>query len=118
MENHERKIDVSYYDHSDYYTKSLQRLSDRGNPFQKYRIEKVSKIYLPSKNERVLDLGCGWGTLTFALAPFSEKIIDLDFSKKSIEICNQLARQQKIKIFNSFVRMHTIQGFQPKASMP
>ena len=67
-----------------------QALIDRAGYFQKYRISKVLQIYTPSKNERVLDLGCGLGTFCFAVAPFCQDVTGLDYSRKSINLCNQL----------------------------
>ena len=62
-------------------------------PFQKYRVDKVLQIYEPGPEERVLDLGCGWGTFCWALGPRVAEIVGLDFSQKSIELCeDRLAR--------------------------
>jgi len=77
-----------YYDTSKYYNNDV--FTDLKSPFQKYRISKVFQIYTPTKRERVLDLGCGWGTFCFAAAPTCDLITGVDYSEKSIALCNKL----------------------------
>ena len=78
-----------FYDESKYFDKK-ETFTDLKSPFQKYRVLKVFQIYTPSKEERVLDLGCGWGTFCFAAAPICKEVTGIDFSKKSIDLCNKL----------------------------
>jgi cyclopropane fatty-acyl-phospholipid synthase-like methyltransferase len=92
--SHKEKIDSKYYDEHMFspgagydFMKSLD------TPFQKYRIQKVLQIYTPNRDERVLDLGCGWGTFCFYLAPLCKNITGLDFSKKSIELCQEFSKK-------------------------
>ena len=91
-----QKIDKEFYDQSDYFDNKGDILTDLNTPFQKYRISNVTKIYTPDKSDRVLDIGCGWGTFEFVLAPSVKEIVGLDFSEKSIEICNELLAQKQL----------------------
>jgi cyclopropane fatty-acyl-phospholipid synthase-like methyltransferase len=91
-----RKVDRDYYDSSGYFQEGTAHLTDSGSPFQRYRIAKVTEIYDPGPSERVVDLGCGWGTFGFALAPRVAEVVGVDFSRRSIEICEQRLRQQPI----------------------
>ena len=79
------RIDAAYYDRSEYFEAS--HLADLDSPFQRYRVRKVLAIYDPFPGERVLDLGCGWGTFEWMLAPRVIEIVGVDFSAKSIEMC-------------------------------
>jgi len=89
----EERIGREFYDGSDYFEGGTEHLQDLDSPFQKYRVEKVLQIYEPGPEERVLDLGCGWGTFCWALGPRVAKIVGVDFSQKSIELCeDRLAR--------------------------
>ncbi len=57
--------------------------------FQRYRVGKVLEIYDPGPEERVVDLGCGWGTFDFVLAPRVREVVGVDFSEKSVALCNR-----------------------------
>lgn len=85
----ESRIGKEYYDSSEYFQKAIDRFADLNTPFQQYRITKVLEIYRPHAEERVLDVGCGWGTFSFALAPLCKEVIGIDFSTQSIDLCNQ-----------------------------
>lgn len=97
LDNFMRKIDESYYNNSSYFADLSKILDNLEHPLQKHRIKKILSMYTPKKNERVLDLGCGWGTFTFVLAPLCKSVTGLDFSKKSIELCKQKLRKTKLK---------------------
>ncbi len=82
-------IGKEYYDRSDYFEGNADHLTDLDSPFQQYRVRKVLGIHAPGPEDRVVDLGCGWGTFCFALAPAVKDIVGVDFSKKSIELCEK-----------------------------
>lgn len=87
------RIDRAYYDESGYFEGDADHLRDMRSAFQRYRIRKVLEIHRPGPDDRVLDLGCGWGTFTFALAPLAGSVVGVDFSERSIELCRErLAR--------------------------
>jgi ubiquinone/menaquinone biosynthesis C-methylase UbiE len=86
----EARIGKEFYDSSDYFeNRGTVHLTDYESAFQKYRISKVLEIHEPDANARVADLGCGWGTFGFALADRVGDILGIDFSERSIEICER-----------------------------
>jgi ubiquinone/menaquinone biosynthesis C-methylase UbiE len=86
------RIDADWYDRSEYF--DAGHLTDRDSPFQRYRIAKVLEIYDPMPGERVLDLGCGWGTIEWALAPRVAEVVGVDFSARSVELCERERARQ------------------------
>ena len=85
----EPRIGKEFYDSSDYFEKGADHLIDTESRFQRYRVDKVLSIHNPTPTDRVVDLGCGWGTFGFELADRVGEIVGVDFSEKSIEICNR-----------------------------
>jgi len=85
----EGRIDQAYYDASGYFEGDAEHLQDMRSAFQRYRIRKVLGIHPPAADDRVLDLGCGWGTFTFALAPRVGQVTGVDFSERSVELCRE-----------------------------
>jgi len=87
----ERRIGKEHYDSSEYFEgRGAAHLADLQSPFQRYRVASVSRIHPPMSTDRVVDLGCGWGTIGFALAGRVTEVVGVDFSEKSIEICRRL----------------------------
>lgn len=85
------RIGKEHYDSSEYFEgRGAAHLTDLDSPFQRYRVAKVTAIHPPMPTDRVVDLGCGWGTFGFALADRVAEIVGVDFSEKSIEICRRL----------------------------
>ncbi len=84
----EGRIGQEYYDATTYYEDSAH-LSDPRSRFQRYRIEKVLDVYTPGRDERAVDLGCGWGTFSFALADRVREMVGVDFSEKSVALCER-----------------------------
>ncbi len=85
----EERIGREFYDRSDYFEGGTEHLQDLDSPFQRYRIEKVLQLYDPDPEERVLDLGCGWGTFSWALGHRVVEMVGVDFSQKSIDLCEK-----------------------------
>lgn len=84
----EARIGKAYYDGSDYFeNRGTDHLTDAGSPFQQYRIRKVLELHRPRPSDRVVDLGCGWGTFGFALAGDVADLVGVDFSERSIQFC-------------------------------
>ena len=87
------RIDAAYYDRSAYFDAGTGHLTDLHSAFQRYRVSKVLGIYDPAPDERVVDLGCGWGTFEWVLGPRVDQIVGVDFSAKSVEICERRRSQ-------------------------
>jgi ubiquinone/menaquinone biosynthesis C-methylase UbiE len=85
----EPHIGKEYYDQSDYFEGRTGHLTDMQSPFQRYRVQKVLDIYPPMSGQRVVDFGCGWGTFGFELSGRVAEVVGIDFSEKSIELCNR-----------------------------
>jgi ubiquinone/menaquinone biosynthesis C-methylase UbiE len=83
----EDRIGREFYDRSDYFEADAGHLIDLDSAFQRYRVAKVLEIYEPRAEERVLDLGCGWGTFCWALGHRVKEMVGLDFSRRSIDLC-------------------------------
>ena len=85
----EERVGREFYDRTYYFDAGTDHLRDIDSPFQRYRIEKVLQLYEPGPEERVLDLGCGWGTFCWALGNRVAEIVGVDFSQKSIDLCEE-----------------------------
>lgn len=86
-------IGREYYDESGYFEVGAGHLLDPNSPFQRYRIQKVTDIYAPLPTDQILDLGCGWGTFSLALAPRVARVVGVDFSERSIALCRREAER-------------------------
>ena len=93
----EDRIGREFYDRTDYFEEGTEHLRDLESPFQRYRVDKVLQIYEPGREERVLDLGCGWGTFCWALAPRVREMVGLDFSQRSIDLCESRLADSGLK---------------------
>ncbi len=85
------RIGREFYDRTGYFEEDAGHLTDPRSDFQRYRVRKVLEIHQPSPDERVLDLGCGWGTFSFALAPRVREVVGVDFSHRAVELCHARA---------------------------
>ncbi len=83
----ENRIGREFYDSSTYFDDPTH-LADFRSAFQRYRVAKVLEIHRPRGEARVVDLGCGWGTFSFELAKRVAEVVGVDFSQKSIDLCN------------------------------
>ena len=60
------RIGREFYDSSGYFDDdAASHITDLDSRFQRYRVAKVLELHAPGASDRVVDLGCGWGT--FAL---------------------------------------------------
>lgn len=95
------RIGKSYDDQSAYFADGTH-MQDFDSRFQRYRVGKVLELHTPGPAKRVLDLGCGWGTISFALGPGVREVVGLDFSERAIAGCS--ARLGRLRLDNvSFV---------------
>ena len=95
------RVGRSFYD--EHYFDSKPHLVDIDSRFQRYRIRKVLQLLAPQPEDRVLDMGCGWGTITFSLAPAVQEVLGIDFSKEAIDRCR--ARLERDRIHNVDLRL-------------
>ena len=93
----QERIGREFYDSSDYFERpETTHLVDHDSPFQRYRVRKVLELHTPGPDDKVADLGCGWGTFDFALADSVGEIVGVDFSQRSIDLCRrQLERHPR-----------------------
>ena len=82
-----RRVGRSYYDETAYFD-AAEHLQDFESRFQRYRIAKVTELYPGRPTDRVLDMGCGWGTISYALAPRVREVVGVDFSERAVAGCN------------------------------
>ena len=95
------RIGRSYYNQSTYFDPS--HLSDFDSRFQRYRIRKVLELCAPRPTDKALDLGCGWGTISFALGPKVNEVVGLDYAERAVANCN--ARLAKLGLENVSFRV-------------
>ncbi len=81
------RIDKSYYDETTYF-EGAAHLRDFQSPFQRYRVRMVLALHSPGPADRALDLGCGWGTISCALAPLAKEVVGVDFAERAVAECN------------------------------
>lgn len=53
-------------------------------------------------NERVLDVGCGSGSVSFYVASMGNKVVGIDISQKAIGICNETSKLLGLTNFTEF----------------
>ena len=82
------RIDKEWYDSTAYFDEP-GHITDYESPFQRYRVAKVLELYTPGAGDRVVDVGCGWGTFSFALARRAAEVVGVDFSEKSVALCQR-----------------------------
>ena len=82
-----RRVGRSYYDETAYFD-AAEHLRDFESRFQRYRVAKVTELYAGRPTHRVLDMGCGWGTISYALAPRVREVVGVDFSERAVAGCN------------------------------
>jgi len=83
------RVGPEYYDRTDYFEGRGTHLTDPDSPFHRYRIRNVLRLASPSSEDRVVDLGSGWGTLSFALAPLVAQVVGVDFSQRAVTISEE-----------------------------
>ena len=93
MNGDAERIDRDWYDQSAYFDAG-DHIRDFGSRFQRYRVAKVLDLARPATTDRVLDLGCGWGTISFALAPLVREVVGLDFSERAVAGCDRELERQ------------------------
>ena len=82
-----RPIDRCYYDTSGYFSQGGDHLRDPSSHFHLYRTRDVLNLCGDPAGVRAVDLGCGWGTISFALARYAEFVVGIDFANESLRVC-------------------------------
>jgi ubiquinone/menaquinone biosynthesis C-methylase UbiE len=82
-----------YYDQSGYFDSGGAHLRDPESAFHRYRVRKVLELAGPVAGRRAVDLGCGWGTISFALAREAQEVVGVDFAKTAIDLCRERLRE-------------------------
>lgn len=81
-------IEQAYYEESGYFEEGAGHLLDPESPFQRYRAREVLALCGDVSGARVIDLGCGWGTISFALARTAGAVVGVDFASASLRLCH------------------------------
>ncbi len=92
-------VGKEYYDHSGYFQEGGEHLLDPNSSFHRYRIRMVlSLLSAPLAGRRVVDLGCGWGTLSFALAREGARaVVGVDFAAPSMKLCEERLEREPVE---------------------
>jgi cyclopropane fatty-acyl-phospholipid synthase-like methyltransferase len=84
------RIGKEHYDSGGYFEgRGAAHVLDPESRFQRYPVAKVTELATPRPSDRVIDLGCGWGTFGFAFADGVAHVVGVDFSEKAIDICRR-----------------------------
>jgi ubiquinone/menaquinone biosynthesis C-methylase UbiE len=96
------QFDSFYEEKKGIFSKIIDRLFRRS---MQLRFEKVIKEIAPYKNQSVLDVGCGTGRYSMALALKGiKKVLGIDFAQNMIDAANHLARQLKVDHICHFMK--------------
>ncbi len=87
-------VDRKYYEESGYFHEGGKHLLDPESPFQRYRTREVLALCGPTHGLRIVDLGCGWGTLSFALARDAREVVGVDFAQAALRICGERLKRE------------------------
>ncbi len=80
-------IDQGYYEDSGYFEHGGEHLLDPNSRFHRYRISEVLRLCGELAGKRAIDLGCGWGTISFALAEVADEVVGVDFADAALRLC-------------------------------
>jgi SAM-dependent methyltransferase len=89
----QKEITSAYYNRA-YYAKHLERLNKKDR-FTRVKINRVASLLRPKTGERIIDLGCGVGTMTILLTPLGATMIGMDYSPDSLAIARECFRKEE-----------------------
>lgn len=72
----------------DYYKLHIKRLQ-KNDLFHRHRMNILRYLVRPAKGERILDLGCGMGTVSIEFAKLGAEMVGLDDSEVAINLANR-----------------------------
>jgi predicted RNA methylase len=102
-----REFDSFYNDKKGIFSKIIDGLFRRS---MQMRFEKVIAETAPYENKTVLDVGCGTGRFSIALALKGiKKALGIDFAESMIDEANHLAHQFNVSHICQFVKMDFMQ---------
>jgi 2-polyprenyl-3-methyl-5-hydroxy-6-metoxy-1,4-benzoquinol methylase len=85
-----------YYEETGYFEGGGEHLTDPDSPFHRYRTRMVLELCGPLRGLRIVDLGCGWGTISFALASEAASVVGVDFAQAAVDICRARFRREPV----------------------
>jgi SAM-dependent methyltransferase len=85
-------IDRRYYNR-DYYGKHLDRFA-RKDRFTRVKVSRVLALLSPKEGERIVDLGCGVGTMMAFCASTGAFLIGMDYSSDSLALAGECFGKQ------------------------
>jgi cyclopropane fatty-acyl-phospholipid synthase-like methyltransferase len=88
-------ITKEYYDET-YYRPHAVRLRDNDR-FTRVKLRRLASLLRPQKNERILDLGSGVGTIMIALTREGVTTIGMDYSMQSLRLAASYFKLSDIK---------------------
>ena len=106
-------IDRRYYETSGYFGGGGGHLRDPQSRFHRYRIREVLSLCGNPSGVRAVDLGCGWGTISFALSGHAEFIVGVDFAHASLRVCasrRDPAKHPNLKFVQADARLTGLRG--------
>jgi 2-polyprenyl-3-methyl-5-hydroxy-6-metoxy-1,4-benzoquinol methylase len=83
-----------YYERSDYFQGGGSHLLNPESRFHRYRARMVRELCGSLEGVRAVDLGCGWGTIAFALAREAREVVGVDFAQAAVDICRERLEQE------------------------
>lgn len=97
---------ISFYNNYHRKNSDYHEIIGDNNATYHYILKAISKgiDQLPKKKARVLDVGCGVGTLAFYLAKKGHSVDAIDVSTDAISICN------RYKVISKFKNIKFVQG--------
>jgi cyclopropane fatty-acyl-phospholipid synthase-like methyltransferase len=85
-------IDRRYYDRG-YYGKHLDRF-EKKDRFTRVKVSRVLALLAPKEGERIVDLGCGVGTMMAFCASTGAFLIGMDYSSDSLALARECFGKQ------------------------
>jgi len=80
------KLGREFYEESGYFEGGGTHLLNPKSRFHRYRIAQVLSLCGPLNGLRVVDMGSGWGTLSFALAASADEVVGVDFAEAAVRL--------------------------------
>lgn len=85
-------------------TKSQKKIIEKKN-FTYRNLIKILEKYIDNE-DKILDIGCGAGTVDFYLANQGHKVLGIDISEKAVKACRKSARALGLKDRASFKKLN------------